>query len=68
MGVRAVAPIVISTFVRLYGTSAMRCCAGFFMGNSLSDPEDLLIPFAGTQSLCGAEYPVLRNFMHSDGV
>jgi hypothetical protein len=28
--------------------SAMRCCAGFFMGNSLSDLEDLLIPFVGT--------------------
>jgi hypothetical protein len=24
----------------------MRCCAGFFMRNSLSDPEDLLIPFS----------------------
>jgi hypothetical protein len=27
------------------GTSAMRCCAVFFMGNSFSDLEDLLIPF-----------------------
>jgi hypothetical protein len=26
----------------------MRCCAGFFMGDSLSDPEDLLIPFSST--------------------
>jgi hypothetical protein len=26
----------------------MRCGAGFFMGNSLSDPKDLLIPFVGT--------------------
>jgi hypothetical protein len=25
----------------------MRCCVGFFMGNSLSDPGDLLIPFFG---------------------
>jgi hypothetical protein len=32
---------------RLRGTSAMGCCDGFFMGNSLSDPEDLLIPFFG---------------------
>lgn len=29
----------------LLGTSAMRCCAVFFMGNSFSDLEDLLIPF-----------------------
>jgi hypothetical protein len=26
----------------------MRCCNGFFMGNSLSDSKDLLIPFVGT--------------------
>jgi hypothetical protein len=26
----------------------MSCCDGFFMGNSLSDPKDLLIPFIGT--------------------
>jgi hypothetical protein len=26
----------------------MRCCDGFFMGNSLSDSKDLLIPFIGT--------------------
>jgi hypothetical protein len=26
----------------------MGCCDGFFMGNSLSDPKDLLIPFIGT--------------------
>jgi hypothetical protein len=26
----------------------MRCCDGFFMGNSLSDPKDLLIPFLST--------------------
>ncbi len=32
----------------LRGASAMRCCVGFFMGNSLSDPKDLLIPFVGT--------------------
>ena len=32
----------------LSGTSAMRCCDGFFMGNSLSDSKDLLIPFIGT--------------------
>src|ERR1035438_8106930 len=25
----------------------MRCFDGFFMGNSLSDPRDLLIPFLG---------------------
>jgi len=31
----------------LRGTSAMRCCDGFFMANSLSDPRDLLIPFFG---------------------
>jgi hypothetical protein len=31
-------PIVISSWGCLRGTSAMRCCAGFFMGNSLSDP------------------------------
>jgi hypothetical protein len=23
----------------------MRCCAGFFRGNRLSDPEDLLLSF-----------------------
>jgi hypothetical protein len=32
----------------LLGTSAMRCCAGFFMGNTLSDPKHLLILFPGT--------------------
>jgi len=37
-------PIVMATLRCLRGTSAMRCCVGFFMGNSLSDPEDLLIP------------------------
>ena len=26
----------------------MSCCAGFFMGNSLSYPKDLLIPFVIT--------------------
>jgi hypothetical protein len=26
----------------------MGCCNGFFMGNSLSDPQDLLIPFIVT--------------------
>jgi hypothetical protein len=25
----------------------MSCCDGFFMGNSLSDSKDLLIPFVG---------------------
>jgi hypothetical protein len=39
--------MVISNLVCLRGTSAMRCCAGVFMGNSLSDPKDLLIPFLG---------------------
>jgi hypothetical protein len=29
----------------------MRCCAVFFMGNSLSDPKDLLIPFIVTNSM-----------------
>ncbi|MGA9393440.1 MAG: hypothetical protein WBV69_23625, partial [Candidatus Sulfotelmatobacter sp.] len=29
----------------LLGNSAMRSCAVFFMGNSFSDLEDLLIPF-----------------------
>src|SRR5271155_2613988 len=43
-------PIVISTLACLRGTSAMRCCAGFFMGNSLSDPEDLLILFIGSNT------------------
>src|SRR5271155_1497413 len=43
-------PIVISTLACLRGTSAMRCCAGFFMGNSLSDPEDLLILFIDVQA------------------
>ena len=38
---------VISTLAGLRGTSAMRCCDGFFVGNSLSDPKDLLIAFIG---------------------
>jgi hypothetical protein len=29
----------------------MRCFDGFFMGNSLSDPRDLLIPFFGQSAL-----------------
>jgi hypothetical protein len=41
-------PIVISTLAGLRGNSAMRCCDGFFMGNSLSDSKDLLSPFIGT--------------------
>jgi hypothetical protein len=28
----------------------MRRCDGFFMGNSLSDPKDLLIPFIDTDT------------------
>ena len=36
------------TLDRLRGASAMSCCAGFFMGNSLSYPKDLLIPFVIT--------------------
>jgi hypothetical protein len=40
-------PIVIPTLELLRNTSAIRCCAGFFMGNSLSDSRDLLIPFFG---------------------
>jgi Zn-dependent protease len=42
-------PIVISTLDCLSGNSAMSGCAGFFMGNSLSDPKGLLIPFLGTK-------------------
>jgi hypothetical protein len=33
--------------VTLRGTSAMRGCIGFFMGNSLSDLRNRLIPFFG---------------------
>jgi hypothetical protein len=40
-------PIVIPTLELLRGTSVIRCCVGFFMGNSLSDSVDLLIPFIG---------------------
>jgi len=38
---------VIPTLELLRGTSAIKCCVGFFMGNSLSDSVDLLIPFIG---------------------
>jgi hypothetical protein len=31
----------------------MRCCTVFFMGNSLSDPKDLLIPFIVTNTVGG---------------
>jgi hypothetical protein len=33
----------------------MRCCVGFFMGNSLSDSKDLLIPFIVVDSLHKAQ-------------
>jgi hypothetical protein len=46
-------PIVIPTLEMLRGTSAIRCRVGFFMGNSLSDPEDLLIPFFGNFVISG---------------
>jgi hypothetical protein len=36
----------------------MGCCDGFFMGNSLSDPEDLLIPFVVTDLSCAPEDPI----------
>jgi hypothetical protein len=29
----------------------MRCCAGFFMGSGLFDPEDLLIPCINTDAV-----------------
>jgi hypothetical protein len=32
----------------------MRCCVGFFMGNSLSHSVDLLIPFFGKFKLFAA--------------
>ena len=40
----------------------MRCCADFFMGNSLSDPQDLLIPFLVNLTALPnvAMYPVKR--------
>jgi hypothetical protein len=41
-------PIVISTLDCLLGTSAMKWRAGFFIGNSLSDWKDPLIPFIRT--------------------
>src|SRR3981081_4338976 len=41
-------PTVISTLAGLCGTSAMRCCDSFFIGNSLCDLKELLIPFVGT--------------------
>ena len=35
----------------------MRCCDGFFMGNSFSDPKDLLIPFPSTNLvMAGLDY------------
>jgi len=37
--------MVISVGECLLRTSAMRCCAVFFMGSSFSDLENLLIPF-----------------------
>ena len=38
--------VVISNLARLCGTSATRCCAGFFIG--IVSPKDLLIPFIVT--------------------
>ena len=37
--------MVIPSLELLRGTSAIRRCVGFFMGNSLSDLRDLLIAF-----------------------
>jgi hypothetical protein len=34
----------------------MRGCNGFFMGNSLSDPKTLLIPFIGNFAQQGADH------------
>jgi hypothetical protein len=40
--------MVIPNLEQLRDTSVMKCRAGFFMGNSLFDPKDPLIPFSVT--------------------
>jgi hypothetical protein len=50
-------PILISTLDCRGGTSAMTCCAGFFMGNSLSPRRAGSSPFVGTNP---TDLPVIQ--------
>jgi hypothetical protein len=51
-------PIVISTLGCLREMSAMSCCTGFFVGNSLSDPP---------RRSCSSHLPILARSMRKLG-
>jgi hypothetical protein len=47
------------------GELPIRCCAAFFMGNSLSDPKDLLIPFIVTNLKSPDPMLLVNQLFHS---